>query len=318
MDLSTSDLQKISEIIQHLTTGNVQWLKENAILWGDKGECWILNYVPGPRNEYNRLVRGMVIRKPENGFDGNLLSLIWSFPFIRFFNHGESDAAYVDFCNAVMNEKKDGTMVGTFFPQGDPTKPEFHTRKMVSMCGDDLRKKVSAFNGVDYNMMAEINKYVEQLRFNESDLRHTYIFEFIHDASAVVTKYQSHEFGLYLLAGRNLDTYRELTVDQLDSIAQRIGCFRPRYWDAIRDFDHIQNLMAEMCVEIDDFEGFVFQDKTTGHRVKLKNLDYVKKHQSITTMRMRTLLCKLLLGEDEEIIAYQPKAKEKFDTLRTA
>ena len=307
--IASDDQDRIRTIISRLIADDKEWLRKQAILVGDKGHSC-------PRNEYNRLVRGMVVRKPQPGFNGDVLKLIISFPFIRFFNYGEPDAANVNFSNAEMIEKLDGTMVSVAFPEGDPSNPQYHTRKMVSSHADDMTKTITGFNGTTYNLMGEIGKYVKRIPFSEEDVRRTYVFEFIHAASAVVTKYQPEQYGLYLLAGRDLDTHHEMDQKGLDGVAARLGIKRPRRWDSHADFAEIEKMMTQTAAEIEDFEGFVFQDRATGNRLKLKDPAYVKKHHAIDNTKLSNLLLKVLEGEEEEIIAYFPKAKEKVDLIK--
>lgn len=318
MGVSADDQAKIRTIIQKLIQNDKQWLRDQAILVGDKGQSWILNYIQGPRSEYNRLVRGMVVAKPQPGFQGDPLKLIKSFPFTRFFNHGEQDAAHVDFGNADMIEKMDGTMVGVYFPDENPRDPHYHTRKMVSSHADDMTKTIRAFNGNTYNLMGEIGKYVKSIPFTEEDVRNTYVFEFVHAASAVVTKYQPEQYGLYLLAARNLDSHTELTQRELDQVAARLGVRRPKRWDSFADFAEIKRMLAQAAAEVEDFEGFVFQDRQTGNRLKLKDPAYVEKHHMIDNLRMDRLMVKVLEGEEDEILTYKPQAKEKIDQIKKA
>ena len=137
METTTSEKNLIREIIERLVTDDSEWFAQQAIWVGDTGRFRILNYEPDARSEFNRLVRGMVVDKPEDGWSGDHLDLVKSFPFIRFFNHGEDDADDVDFGNSEMLEKLDGTMVGVFFPTGNPTEPHWHTRRMVSLGPND-------------------------------------------------------------------------------------------------------------------------------------------------------------------------------------
>jgi hypothetical protein len=311
METTAAEKDSIREIISHLVAGDREWFVEQAIWVGDTGRFIILNYEPCPRNEFNRLVRGMVIEKPEDGWTGDHLDLVRSFPFIRFFNHGEDDADDVDFANSEMLEKLDGTMVGTFFPSGIPNNPYWHTRRMVSLGPSD-----SSHDGGG-KLMPVIGKCVKTLDFTVDDVPFTYIFELLHPTTIVRTRYRRDQFGLYFIGARNLSTHRELTEDQLDQVADRIGARRPRRWDAIASHDEILRMLKEIAKNTPDFEGFVFRDKATGARVKVKDPDYVKAVQLAGVISYRNLVPKVLQGEDAEIVAYFPAAKEKVDLIKT-
>ena len=318
METTVQEKEMIRDIIRHLISGDKKWFDENLIIVGDKGQYWILNYQQGGRNAYNRLVRGMVVQKPAPGFNGDPLSLIRSFPFIRFYNHGEGDAAPVNFHNAEMLEKMDGTMVGVFFPHGEPSKPEFHTRKMMSTHDEDMGRTLTTFDGKQAKFLPAIRQFIDQLQFTKQDTTYTYVFEFLHEISYVLTKYKPHHYGLYLLGARNLATHREMNEDQLDATAKRIGAKRPRRFDAIADHAEIQKMFAQMAAETPDFEGVIFRDKVTGERVKVKDPKYVEKHHLLDNLSFKNLLPLILKGEEEETVAYFPHAKERIDKIKEA
>jgi hypothetical protein len=315
--LDVSDQDRIRDIINNLLQGNKIWLTQKNILVGNKSGSWILNYQKGPRNEYNKLVRGMVVKQPVGNFAGDPLTLIQSFPFVRFFNQHEPDADTVDLSNAEMIEKLDGSMIGLYFPNGDIKNPQWHTRKMISSHKPDMDMNVTAFTGESFQLMQLIGSYVKQLRFNnDEDAYHTYVFEFIHSASTVLTKYNQHQYGLYLLAVRNLQTHREETENAIDEIALRIGAKRPRRWDSIADENDITLMMNQAASEVENFEGYVFRDKDTGKRIKVKNADYVKIHHMLGDLSTKKLIPRILEGEEEEILNYFPQVKIKIDDIK--
>jgi len=316
METTQDEKGRIREIIQHLIRGDERWFADKEISVGNKAPYWILNYNQGPRNEYNKLVRGMVVQQPDKNFSADPLTLIKSFPFMRFFNQAEEDADDVNLGNAEMLEKLDGTMVGVFFPKGDPKKPEWHTRKMLSTSKQDSSHVLTSFSGKQYPLIPLAGKYVKALNFSEADVPFTYVFEFIHEASQVITKYAPGRYGLYLLAARNVQTHKEASEQELDHIAVRINAGRPRRWDAVASGDEIAQMMNQVSQEIEDFEGFVFRDKSTGKRIKLKDENYLKKHRLLDKMSGKNLLPLMLQGEEEEVIAYFPHAKKIIDRIK--
>lgn len=312
METTPDEKDRLRTIIRKLINGDRQWLKAQEIGFGDKGQFWIVNYNQGPRNDYNRLVRGMVVRKAPHGWKGDELELIASFPFTRFFNRGEGEAAPVDFANAAMLEKLDGSMVGVFFPHGDPHKPEFHTRRMLSTHTPDMDLMIGGFHGAQFPFMKIIGGYVKQLKFDGRDVVMTYVFEFVHEASKVLTQYPAERYGLHLLGARNILTHKELTEEELDQVAQRIGSMRPRRWTTSGDSAEIHRILDDMAVDTPDFEGAVFRD-TEGRRVKLKRDDYVKLHHMLDKLSYKYLIPAILAGEAEEILAHFPQAQERVD-----
>lgn len=324
MDTNKEEKDRLRFIINNLIAGDSDWFDKHNIHVSKKKDYWMLNYAPGPRNDYNKLVRGMVVRRPVWGKKVDSLTLISSFPFVRFFNHGEKDAEDIALHHSELLEKLDGTMVGIFFPdypitfRTNPSVEEgevaFHTRKMLSLEENDYNLQITTFHGKKYHFLPTIAEYVKKLRFNETDLGHTYVFEFIHEVSHVVTKYTPEAYGLYLIGARQLTTHLELTEDELDVLAERIGARRPRRWLALQH----KEIMVLMKEEGQDFEGFVFRDKLTGKRVKLKDTDYLRKHRLLDATSYKNLLPIILMGEEEEILAYFPFVKERVDEVKKA
>lgn len=312
METSQNQKNLLRTIIQKTIANDKKWLKEKAILVGSKGSYWVLNYSIDDKNEYNELVRGMVVQKPQLGWHGDELSLISSFPFLRFFNKHEKEAAPIDFANSKMIEKLDGCFVGIWFPN-DHSHPQYHTRKMLSTHQPDMELMIGSFhNDKTFPFMKIIGQYVEQLNFNQEDVEMTYIFEFIHEVSKILTTYTPEQYGLYLIGARNVKTHRELTEDQLNAIAPRIGVSRPRSWDSSNDEESICKMMDEIEKNTKDFEGVVFRDNS-GNRVKLKRADYVKLHHLLGSLSFKNLIPKILEGESSEVVSYFPFAKNKID-----
>jgi len=209
----------------------------------------------------------MVVERPSENWQGDPLELIRSFPFTRFFNHGERDATPIEFSSAEMLEKLDGTMIGVFFPTGQTDDPHWHTRRVVTWRTSDNRPD---------RILKAAGEYLQHLSFDTTHLPYTFVFEFVHRTSFVRTRYRPEDFGLYLIGARNVRTHQEPHEDQLDEMAQQIGARRPRRWRAVTSQDEIQRIMRDMVRETPDFEGFVFRDQTSGARIKMKDPDYVR------------------------------------------
>jgi hypothetical protein len=314
METTPQEKDALRTIVTKLIANDKPWLIANNILVGDKGGYWILNYDLKGHNEFNKLTRGLVIQKPTGQFN-DPLELIKSFPFTRFFNKHEQPADPVDLSNADMLEKLDGSMVGVFFPTNDPKNPVWHTRKMVSAHQPDMDLKITGFHGTTGKLLPIIGSYVKKLPFTKEDISMTYVFEFIHEMSHVWTKYAPSDYGLKLIGARELTTHKEPTEQELDSIAKRLGVGRPRRWDSVADLKTIDQMMKQMAKEVDGFEGYVFRDRKTGKRIKLKDEDYIKFHHMIDELRYKNLVIKVLEGDADEILAYFPNVKEKVDKI---
>lgn len=300
--MNTNDL---NTLINAVVSKNESWLKEYNIDYGIKGENWILNYGIGARNQYNRLARGIIIHQPTGK--------IVSFPFVRFYNFGEKEADTVDFANSEVMEKLDGTFVGVFFP--DNVTPHWQTRKMVSTHDCDFEMK--SFYGDNFKLMSLIGEFVNNLNWNliGDKNEHTYMFEFIHKHTKVITNYEFDQYGLYLIGCRNILTHVEKTENELDAFAKLIGANRPRRWDAVDSHAEIVSLFESFPK---DFEGFVIRERKSTNRVKVKSEDYVKVHHLLTKISYKKLILLWIEGEAEEIIAYFPEAAAKVAKIEKA
>lgn len=311
METTSEEKNRLRTIIGHLLSGDMEWFAHENIVVGDKNLFWMLNYNQFNNrfdksrtiNEYNSLLRGMVVAKPTTGWEDDPLHLIKSFPFTRFFNQNQSHAAEINFSNADMLEKLDGTFVCTFFPNGNPNDPYWQTRQMLSIA--DQHKSMRAFNGIVYKFIPLIGVDVKKLSFEPSDVDITYMFEWIHHASQVVTQYPEEAFGLYLIGARRLSNHKELSEDELDAAAEKLGVRRCRRWDTTDSHDEI---LAMMKKSLKNPEGFVFRDRETGKRIKVKDPDYVARHHVIDMGNFRSLAPLFLKGETDEVVAHFPHA----------
>jgi hypothetical protein len=299
MMLSDLDRLRLKELVRRVANQDEFWLTTKNINFGKKGDFWILNYGIGERNEYNRLARGLVVHQPTKS--------IQSFPFTRFFNFGEKEAEVVDLANADLMEKMDGTMVGVSFSEG---KLFWQTRKMLSTHDNEFEMK--SFYGDNFKLMSLIGEYVQQLAWDSKHADYTFVFEFIHKHTQVITQYQPDQYGLYLIGGRDMKTYHELSEKELDAVAIALNARRPRRWDTVASHEEIVKLFEDMPK---DFEGFVVRERDSARRIKVKSEDYVKVHHLITKISYKNLLRLWMDGEGEEVCSYFKEAQDKINTI---
>lgn len=301
-------VENLKIIIEKLIQNDTDWFESKNISVLKKERFWILNYNQTPfKNEFNKLTRGLVVEIPTQDWNGDLLSLVKGFPFIRFFNHQEPNADHVDISNSEIIEKLDGTFVSVFFLSNDVNQMIFNTRKMISSDSNDKKRKIQSFNGKKYNFLQLIKNYLSKINFK--DLTNTYIFEFIHEATKVVTEYNPNQYGLYLIGVRNNKTFMEYNEQELDEIAKELNVKRPKRFNAINNLDIIDQMFKAASLEQKDFEGFIFRDKKTGNRVKVKDPEYVKKHHKISKS-VKPILIGVLNGETDELLSYFPIYKD--------
>lgn len=296
--------EKLQTIINNALSNNEEWLKQYAIDVKRSGKFFILNYSHiGDKNEYNKLTRGLVISA-----DGKIVS----FPFVRFFNFGETHAEPVSLKDSQIIEKLDGTLVGLSFIRDENNKLIFHTRKMMSVSDVDLNATIRLFDGTAVSLLKEIEKYIKRLKLSSDVHNYTLIFEAIITERPVVTMYKREELGLYLIGARDLETYEELSEDKLNELAKKIGAMRPRVFDAAEDYDKAIKMMDKFS---DDFEGFVVRQRDTGKRVKLKKETYLKRHRLLDKMNYKNIIPLWFDGEQDEIVSYFPASQQLFDKV---
>jgi len=109
MQTTADEKQKIREIIQHLIDGDRQWISDNWILASNKATERPY-HEPGGYIRFSDPGCSSTPNSQPQGWQGDPLSLIKSFPFVRFFNHGEKEGAPINFGNAEMLEKMDGCL----------------------------------------------------------------------------------------------------------------------------------------------------------------------------------------------------------------
>lgn len=300
---------KLRMIVDNLRLGNKEWLVDNYIVAKDKGDYWMLNYHKiADKNEYNVLTRGLVVAK-----DGTLASV----PFFRFFNYGEPQAAKVDFTDADVMEKLDGSMVGVFFPEKDVTKPVWHFRSLISASKQDRDFVIKGFvHNEEAPLLNEVEPYLNQIKFTDDLKSCTLIFEFVSRCNAVVTRYEPEQYGLYLIGARHIPSLHEFSEDELDDLAERIKVRRPRRWNA-NSYDQVLAEMAKFPKE-KVYEGFIIRDRKTGQRIKIKNEDYLKRHRLLDKLSYKNLVPLWFAGEQDEILSYFPKTKEIFNKIEEA
>lgn len=296
---------KLDTIIQNLKNQNHNWFLDNGIIVKDKNDYWVLNYIQyADKNPFNILTRGLVIHK-----SGKIASC----PFFRFFNFGESHAAKIDFANADIMEKLDGSLVGVFFPE-NVKNPIWHFRSLLSAHEKDRDFAIKGFVlNEETPLLMEVYPYLKEIEFKNDLKEYSLMFEFICKANTVVTQYEPSQYGLYLIGARHLPTLYELTESELDNLASNLEIRRPKRWNA-SSYEEIIKMMEEFPKE-KVYEGFVIRDRITGLRNKIKNEDYLKRHRLLTKLNYKNLIPLYFDGERGEIEAYFPQSKEIFDKI---
>jgi hypothetical protein len=315
MEYKFTDQERLKIIVQKSVEQDLAWFKEQDINFKLKSGFFILDYGKKLKTEFNRLCRGLIIRQPTtDSFD--LLSLIVCFPFERFFNYQEPHAHSVDFAKSYMLEKMDGSCISVFFPERDPNKPAWSTRQMFNRHKEDVELMLRSIKtDEEFYLLPLVGEYVKKIDFSQVDLDYTYVFEFIHSEASVLTEYSEDEYGLYLINVRNLNSFNEVCENTLNELFPKLGAKRPQMLDPISDMSQAFKRLEIAAQNKKMFEGYIFRDVETGHRVKFKDEKYVKTHHNIDNTS-RTLVPKIILGEIEEYLSYFPFLSKKVNNIQ--
>lgn len=188
-------------------------------------------------------------------------------PFRKFGNYTESYADDIDWNNAVVLEKVDGSIIKLWFNE-ITEKWQFSTNGMIN--ADNAT--TDAFSNVTYGSVIRQAVNYTDIPFDKLDKTNTYIFELVSPQTRVVVKYD--EIALYHLGTRNNITGIECNVD--------IGIKKPKSY-SISSLEDCINAAIELnkgCESDDEIEneGFVVVDKNW-NRVKVKSPDYIMLHR---------------------------------------
>jgi len=143
----------------------------------------------------------------------------------------------------------------------------------------------------------------------------TIIFELIGPYNRIVTRYSDNE--IVLIGARNNKeefNYRELTVTELDAIADAAKLRRPKYFKA-NTYEDLLKVISEFPV-LDEGVVLKIENNNGSHwRVKVKSASYL----AISHMRMngnispKNIIHLIIAGEHHEYLGYFPEDKKYFD-----
>ena len=188
-------------------------------------------------------------------------------PFRKFGNYSESYADEIDWENAVVLEKVDGSIIKLWYNQLTE-KWQFSTNGMI----DAENATIDTLSNVYYGSVIRQAVNYGDIPFDTLDKSCTYIFELVSPQTRVVVKYD--EIALYHLGTRSNITGQEFNVD--------IGIKKPKSYKigSLEDCIKAATELNKDIVNDDDIEneGFVVVDKDY-HRVKVKSPDYIMMHR---------------------------------------
>jgi hypothetical protein len=208
--------------------------------------------------------------------------------FGRFFNHGQKEAAPIDWSTAKVQEKLDGSLILCFWYNN---RWNFATRGSVGAYGN-VGTNTFSFNEFVKNIWCE-NKYQIDM-----DPQYSYMFELTSPENRIVVAYPDRK--LTLLAVINKETGLELDIQGIPTNIPKVKSFN------IRSFDDAAKMLETSSPM--ELEGFVVVDANF-NRVKIKSPQYVACHHMRDKCTPRGMLNLIRIGEDEEFLSYFPEHK---------
>lgn len=220
-----------------------------------------------------------------------------SWPFTKFFNLGETRAAQIDWTQARVEEKNDGTMIQCYQYAG-----EWHVGTTgtpdAAMPVNDLQ--------VTFRQIYEVAmKRMGCWPLGAHKPGVTLLFELMTPYNKIVVQHE--EPKAVFIAARDTKTGVWLSNDlpEFDRYP-KVKTFNIHSAEEALAIVEKMNGMEQ--------EGFVAVGPI-GERVKIKCPDYVEKHHAATGTTLRALVEIYKKGETGEMIAYFPHLKRAFDDI---
>ncbi len=249
--------------------------------------------------------RGLVLR--EGTWD------VVAYPFNRFFNHGQIEAASIDWSTARFEDKLDGTLIIAYW---DELAGRWlcATRSMCEAHGDingagtfaELADRAARDEGVGAATMHDLFEGVAL------DRRCTFMLELTGPYNTIVCQYP--ELKLTLLGARNLDTFEELDPTRDDV---NMGLTTVRTWH----FDNIDHLV-EVIRDWDPkhLEGVIVKDAAF-NRIKVKSPKYLAVAHATDSLgsSWRSVCAAVLSGAAGDLgDLLPPLIRERVDLVKVA
>lgn len=235
-----------------------------------------------------------------------------SMGFKKFFNHGESYAAKIDWNSAVVLEKLDGSLCQVYFDH-DKNNWFAATTGTGEGEGEVNNKMGTTFNELFWRTLKE--KYdIDSSSFDED---HTYLFELCTPFNIVVKPHG--ESSATLLGIRHIPTLKEVSYNDIIETGKWLGIPVVKAFDLnAKDFSALIRTFEGMPWSE---EGYVVVDGNF-NRVKIKNPAYVAVHHLKSKTAEHNILTVVKANEIEEFAATFIERKDevfslkkKYDTL---
>lgn len=242
-------------------------------------------------------------------------------PFEKFFNYGEEQASVINWKEARVTEKVDGSLMKMFYDNGEwhlATNGTINAFHAPVVTGDDEIGKT--FGEIFERALGEdIHSFGKQL-----DKNYTYLFELTSPETEVVIPYPD---GIYYLSRIETQTGKEDFNKQLfyDSKAyenqngdvSHLPFHSHIQYPAIFHLSRLDDVLSVTRQMTKDEEGVVVND-LHGNRIKVKSPEYLQvahlEHNGYVSDKR---LIEYMQEEKlDDLLAYRPKYTEKVQALQ--
>jgi len=227
---------------------------------------------------------------------------VMSMSFRKFFNHGEGNAATIDWNTARVLEKVDGTMIQLYW---DWHKNEWFaaTTGMAEAEGEVNNIEKTTFSLLFWNTV--------KLDKNKLDKDLTYVFELCTPENIVVTPHT--EYKAILLAVRNKISLKEMSYSELESVSQVLSI--PLVKSIEMTFTSVEDIKKTFENMPFSEEGYIIIDANF-NRIKIKNPAYVAAHILKGKSGFHHIMDIIKTNEVEEYVATFPNRKDEILKLK--
>jgi hypothetical protein len=222
---------------------------------------------------------------------------IVSYPYDKFFNHGEAHAPQLDWTTTQVYDKLDGSLMTLYHYQGE--------WRVQSSGTADASGEVGGF---DFSFQQIFWQVWDELGYRlPKATDYCFMFELMTPYNRVVVKHDRNQLVLHGV--RNCVTHRE---EQPQLWADRYG------WDAVPTFD-LSNLKqiiaAAQTLDPLESEGYIVCDAAF-RRIKIKSPQYVALAHLRDSFSPRRLLEVVINNEGDEFLAYYPEWQGLYAQLQ--
>lgn len=221
------------------------------------------------------------------------------YPFDKFFNYSESNAAKLNWNNSEIFEKLDGSLMMLYF---------YDNQWIVASSG--LPDATGYVKNQDYTLKDLFWKIWQEEKYEmPKDVSSCYMFEMTDPSTKILVPYEKG--SITLIGARNLKSLKEYSIDEVAN----------KEWRKVKRYP-LKSLeeLVEDCKGLNPMkcEGFVVCDNEF-KRVKMKSPQYVKLnllHGADEKLTDRYLIDIIQANEGDEFLVYFENYRSRYNELK--